>query len=243
MAEGVGVLQFVAECGRAAATHYGTAGPEFVNRLLLKGVAAGGGIARVDAFARAELASAKGDAGQSARAAQRFGLIAAAGELAIELGVLPWSSGEVTEAAQWAFRQSRDARGGASSFEAKEATAQVRRYIEAYGESRFDPLSGGQDSRKDDDVTFDVDAKRSLVRTGFRKGQGEHRRWLVFPEMWRAEVCSGLDPTFVAKILVEQGMLERGEDRNLAKVVKIKNFAGGKAKRFYVLTPRLFEDE
>ena len=51
-----------------------------------------------------------------------------------------------------------------------------------------------------------------------------------------------LDPTFVAKTLAEHGMLERGEDRNLAKKERIKNFSGGKAVRFYVLTPRLFED-
>jgi uncharacterized protein (DUF927 family) len=244
MAEGVGVIPFVSDCARAASTSYGTAGREFVRRLLIKGVTSEDVRKLVDEFVRTELFIAKSGAGQSARAAQRLGLIAAAGELAIELGVLPWSKGEATEAARWALRQWLEARGTVSSIEERQAIARVRRYIEAYGESRFDPLSGGADSNRDDDVTFDVDAKRSLVRAGFRKGQDEHRRWLVFPEMWRTDVCQGLDPVFAAATLAKHGMLERDKDRrNLAKVVKIKNFAGGKAKRFYVLTPRLFEDE
>ena len=183
MAEGVDVTAFVSECQRAASTHYGSVGPEFVRRLLIKGIAGEDIRVLVDAFVRSVLSDAKG-AGQAARAAQRFGLIAAAGELAIELGVLPWSKGEAIEAARWAFGQWREARG-VSSFEARDAIAQVRRYIEAYGESRFDPLAG-----KGDDVTFDVDAKSAQVRAGFRKGQDYDRRWLVFPEMWRSDVCS-----------------------------------------------------
>jgi uncharacterized protein (DUF927 family) len=232
MEDGVGVVEFVAECQREASRNFGTAGPAFVRQLLLKGIAGPEILARVDGFMGKALAARSG--GQLARAAQRFGLIAAAGEIAIELGVLPWTAGEAEEAALWAFKQWREAHGGATSLEERAAIAQVRRYIESFGESRFDPLGGSTD-----EPSFDMDAKRAALRAGFRKGQGDDRRWLVFPEMWKTDVCEGLDPTMVAATLAKHGMLERGDSRNLAKLVKIREFG---PKRFYQLTPRLFDD-
>jgi uncharacterized protein (DUF927 family) len=242
MAEGVAPHQYADECKRSAAACYGSAGPAFVGQLLARGVTGDDVRARVEVFVDSVLTGEKIGAGQAVRAAHRFGLIAAAGEMATEFGALPWGKGDATEAATWAFKQWFAARGGAVAYEERQAIAQVRRYVESYGESRFDPLSGGSDSSKDDDIVFDTDAKRASVRAGFRRGQGEHRRWLVFPEMWKAEVCEGLDPEFVAATLAKLGMLERGDSRNLAKLVKIKLFGESKPKRFYVLTPRLFED-
>jgi hypothetical protein len=58
---------------------------------------------------------------------------------------------------------------------------------------------------------------------------------MIPPEVWK-EVCAGLDPKFVAKLLVERGILERGSDAN-AKVEKIE----GGSKRVYVVTPRIFD--
>jgi uncharacterized protein (DUF927 family) len=242
MTEGIAAHRYAEDCERAAAANYGSAGPAFVRQLLVNGVTGEGVRGKVEAFVDSVLPGDKHGAGQAVRAAHRFGLIAAAGEMAVECGVLPWDRGEATEAATWAFEQWFAARGGAVAREEREAIAQVRRYIEAYGESRFDPLGGGADSGREDDITFDVDAKRAALRAGFRKWQGEHRRWLVFPEMWRADVCQGLDPTAVAAALAKHGMLERGEDRNLAKKVKIKHFGESKATRFYVLAPKLFEE-
>jgi len=50
--------------------------------------------------------------GQIDRAAHRFGLVAAAGELATLFGLTPWREGEATEAAAWALTQWIDGRGG-----------------------------------------------------------------------------------------------------------------------------------
>jgi hypothetical protein len=58
---------------------------------------------------------------------------------------------------------------------------------------------------------------------------------MIPPEVWK-EVCAGLDPKFVAKVLAERGMLERGSDA-YAKVEKIE----GVPKRVYVITPRIFD--
>src|SRR5689334_18189728 len=50
--------------------------------------------------------------GQVARVARRFGLVAAAGELATALGVLPWPEGEAERAAARCFADWLAARGG-----------------------------------------------------------------------------------------------------------------------------------
>jgi uncharacterized protein (DUF927 family) len=185
MAEGVGLIAFVAECQRAATTHYGAAGPAFVRRLLVTGVTEEDVRSRVDAFVRAALSGAKSDAGQSARAAQRFGLIAAAGEMAVEFGIVPWPKEAPTEAAKWALNQWLATRGKASSYEERQAVAQVRGIIERFGDSRFDDIT-----------TYDPDRRPVADRLGFRKGDDEGRRWLVLPEAWRDEVCKSLDPNW-----------------------------------------------
>jgi uncharacterized protein (DUF927 family) len=167
-------------------------------------------------------------------------LIAAAGELAIELGVLPWSKGEATEAAEWGVKQWLTARGKAP-IEELQAIAKVRRFIEVFGESRFDPLIAPTDrdgEPVEDAVVADLDRKVA-VRAGYRKGEGERRRWHVWPEVWRTDVCDGLDPEAAGAALAKRGMLERGEGRNLAKKVKV----GTQTLRFYTLTPKLFEQD
>ena len=51
----------------------------------------------------------------------------------------------------------------------------------------------------EDCAVDDLDAtKRSTVRAGYRKDLGEKRRWLIWPQVWRREVCVNLDPEFVA---------------------------------------------
>jgi putative DNA primase/helicase len=160
--------------------------------------------------------------GQVDRAAQRFGLVMAAGELAIDWGLTPWHRGEVREAAAWALRRWVELRGGAEPAEARQALEQVRLFIEQYGESRFEPLDDG-------------DARPVINRAGWRKGSGAERRWLVPPEIWRSEICNGLDAIFVARSLAARGMLATQPSGELQSVAKIQ----GTPRRAYVLTAKI----
>jgi uncharacterized protein (DUF927 family) len=121
------------EFKRAATSAYGTAGPEFVHRIVAEGV---DGVARkvrakIDAFVSNVPA---GSHGQVKRAAQRLGLIAAAGELAAEYGIVPWEKGDAMEAAEWALKRWIDGRGGTEPAEARQAIEVVQLFIERYGE-------------------------------------------------------------------------------------------------------------
>ena len=225
--------EFVAECQREAMTHYGTAGPAFVAALIERGVTGDDVRARVATFVENHLHAAKDKdgrlkwpevSGQAERVAERFGLIAAAGELATEFGATPWDAGEATAAAAEIFEQWLSGRGGANPHEERQAVEQVRLFIERFGDSRFDPDLGTDRPAHD--------------RAGWREGESDQRRWYVSTEVWSKEVCAGLDPAFVAKTLAALGISETDPGR----VTKVK-WRFGKAIRFYVVTPRIFEVE
>jgi uncharacterized protein (DUF927 family) len=169
-----------------------------------------------------EMGATAGSDGQVHRAAQRLGLIAAAGELATALEIVPWRAGEAREAAALALSQWIDGRGGTEPAEVRQAIEQVRLFIEQHGESRFEALD-------------DPDARPVNNRAGWRKGSGPDCEWLVPPEVWKSEICNGLDSTMVARTLAERGMLLRAGD-GFQPVRKID----GANKRVYVLTASIF---
>jgi putative DNA primase/helicase len=206
----------------AAQSAYGTAGPEFTRRLIVEGVDGETVRAMVGEFISAEIPA--GADGQIDRAAQRLGLIAAAGELATALDVTPWRKGAAREAAAWALRQWIDGRGGTEPAEVRQAIEAVRLTIQQHGESRFEPLDGG-------------DGWRPMgSRLGWRTGDGADRQWLIPAEIWRAEVCAGLDPKLVARALGERGMLERASDG-----WQVVRRISGQPMRVYVALSAIFE--
>ena len=117
--------------------------------------------------------------GQVSRVARRFGLIAAAGELAAGLGILPWPEGEAERAAARCFGDWLQARGGTGSAELRDGIAQVRAFLEAHGSSRFEPAWIRQDhaagcwAPKTEDAIRTHDQPRRLPPAGERGPRGE----------------------------------------------------------------------
>jgi putative DNA primase/helicase len=206
----------------AATSAYGTAGPEFVRRLMAESVAADDVRGLLSQFVAATIpASADG---QVERAAQRFGLIFAAGELATTFGIVPWPSGAAREASAWALARWIELRGGTEPAEARQAIETVRLFIERHGEARFAPAD-------------DADARPVTNRAGFRKGSGADREWWVLPEVWRKEVCAGQEATFVARTLARAGML-RTQAEGLQCNVRV---GGSNTLRAYVITGAILD--
>ena len=107
-----------------------------------------------------------GATGQVRSVAGRGALIAVAGELARDYGVLPWPEGEALRAAGACFLAWLAQRGGAGPpAEDAAALAQVRGFLEAHGKFRFTtlttPVSGLEPALPD--VT------RPINRVGFRR--------------------------------------------------------------------------
>ena len=206
------------EIKAAAQSSYGTAGPEFVRRLIADDddKIADTIKAMVDAF-RTHYAPEGAD-GQVLRVCDKFGLVAAAGELAREFGIVPWNEGEARDAARRCFNDWFDSRGGREAAEVQAAISQVRLFVEQHGDFRFEPMSGTPD-------------RPVINRAGWHREKGTKREWLIPPETWKAEVAVGHDPTLVARVLAERGMLKRAKD-GFQCVEKIQ----GRSQRVYVVT-------
>jgi putative DNA primase/helicase len=160
-----------------------------------------------------------GASGEVFRAAQRFGLIAAAGELATDSNLTGWEPGEASGAAACCLASWLAGRGTTGAGDAQAAVAQVRRFLEAHGASRF------QVAR---DSIGDPSEENQFVvnRAGFRRKTAEgDTEYLVLPETFKAEVCAGFDYRLVARVLEERGFLER-QPPDLTKRVRLSGNLG-----------------
>lgn len=139
--------------------------------------------------------------GQVARAADRFALVAAAGELATSRGILPWPSGEAFRAATACWNAWLAQRGDTGPAEVATILSQVRGFFELHGESRFSPLHN---------IGFD---RPTINRAGFRKTDQDGRAlFYVLPQVFRSEICAGLDHKAVERELVKRSWLLPGAD-------------------------------
>lgn len=163
--------------------------------------------------------------GQAHRVAERFALIAAAGEYASANGVTNWALGEASKAAATCFAAWMEQRGGAGNQERVAIMAQVRAFFEAHGESRFTDL----------DVS---DKKDTINRAGFRRKNGDGWEYLVLPEAFKRDICQGYDPKAVIKQLRESGWIVPDAD---GKAQKREPLPGMGRTRCYLFSTAMWE--
>ena len=160
--------------------------------------------------------------GQVQRAALRFGLAAAAGELATAFGVTGWPDGTATTAARVCLHAWLAERGGAGNFEGDAILARLRQVIERFGESRFTRWESAA-------AKIDEHGPRTIDRLGFRKtmehGMGDAlhttNTYYVLPEAWRSEIFRGMNLSAVNKELLRRGVLEPGKDGKASTAVRL----------------------
>ena len=159
------------------------------------------------------------------RAARRFALFAAAGQLATAFGITGWPEGEALAAGADGLRDWLGQRGGTEPAEVLRGIERVRAFIARHGSNRFADWNQPDENVRD--------------RAGFRRRDGQGRSYLFFPDAFR-EACDGLDPSVVARALADRGMLEAGSDK-LSKHVRVP--VTKEPQRFYVVTPKLLAEE
>ncbi|CRM34403.1 DUF927 domain-containing protein [Pseudomonas sp. 58 R 3] len=160
--------------------------------------------------------------GQAQRAALRFGLAAAAGELATAFGVTGWPDGAATTAARVCLHAWLAERGGAGNFEGDAILARLRQIIERFGESRFTRWESAA-------AKIDEHGPRTIDRLGFRKtmehGMGDAlhttNTYYVLPEAWRAEIFKGMNISAVNKELLQRGALEPGSNGKAYSLIRL----------------------
>jgi uncharacterized protein (DUF927 family) len=161
---------------------------------------------------------------QAKRAARRFALVGAAGELAIALKILPWEAGTVATAAEEIFKAWHLDRGNDPG-EVRNALAQIRKLLEQHGDSRFDSTGGHKLPVRD--------------RLGWVRGEGNGRQWLIPPQTWKETFCEGFDAKAIARALADREMLLRDHEDKTSRSETIN----GKKERVYVLTAKIMDNE
>lgn len=180
--------------------------------------------------------------GQVHRAAARFGLVAAAGELATALGVTGWPDGTATQAANACLRAWLAERGGPGNLEGDAIVQRLRLVIERYGESRFtrwDAIAAKTDDH----------APRTGDRLGFRRtvehGCGDELytsvTYYFLATVWAGEVFKGMSVRAVNKELIARGVLQPGADGKASQAVTLPGMPKGRA--YVVSGAALLSDE
>lgn len=208
---------------RASGQHYGHALRAYLARLVRERERVA---AEVSAFIPAmvdDMCPAGAD-GQVRRAAQRFALIAAGGELACQFGIVPWPTGAAKDAAEHLFRAWLTARGGSDPAEITAGIAAVRQFIEAHGSSRFAP--------------WDQPDRVVQNRAGFSRPDAADGTtyYYVLPEAWRTAVLPGHDAGLIAREMVQRGLLKVTAD---GKPQVKQRLPDRSEMRVYVVLPAL----
>jgi uncharacterized protein (DUF927 family) len=180
----------------------------------------------VEKFTRDTLPA--GAASEVGRALRRIALVAAAGEMATCMGITGWQPGEARRAALRCFKDWIADRGGIGQADTEAGIRQVRAFIEMYGAGRFQPV-----------VSTFPHGERLNDRAGFWRDEDDERLYLVFPEVFKNQVCRDFDYRLIAMELLKRGLLVKGEGRNLARYERVPN--EGRV-RLYVIRARILED-
>ena len=196
-----------------AAEHFGHAGPAFVQELLNNPEVIPCLNDRLEHSAA--LCGPAAD-GQVKRVAGRFMLFSCAGELAANFGLVPWSAADVQAAIAATFHAWVEDRGGVGAAEDEQILAAFYEFIEAHGGARFQDL----------DSTCETIVRD---RAGFRRKVPGATEYLILPEAFRSVIFRGLNARRAAFVLLENGLLQRGDGRNLARKVRLPGLGSNRA--------------
>jgi putative DNA primase/helicase len=163
--------------------------------------------------------------GQAHRVCQRLALIGLAGEYATNRGITGWTDGEALQAAAKCFSAWLENRGGAGNQERANVLAAVKAFFESHEESRFTDLAAISD-------------RPTINRAGYKRSTDGTVEYLVFPEVFKREVCAGPDPKAAAKMLIEAGWLKPASN---GWAQRAERLPGKGPTKVYVFTSSIWE--
>jgi uncharacterized protein (DUF927 family) len=210
----------------ATKEYFGVAGPAFVEVLLnRRDETIAAALAIIKAFVADHVP--EGANGQVARVAQRFALVAAAGEIGIGVKLLPFASGAVLDAVARLFKAWIAARGGLGASESRAAVDAVRQFIQAHGKARFIRL---------DDVDGESHSFRVQMAAGYySRNKGRY----YFTDAGWQEALAGLERRAAAEALFAAGYLVKDNDGKTKRSERIDE----KMRRVFVIREEILEGD
>lgn len=189
---------------KSAATHYGHVGPLFVEKLIESGEAD-----KLPEMLSALAGRFPSTTGQEARAAERFAIVALAGELAVSFGILDVDSGNPTDAMVKLFDTWQEGRGRGQSEDTK-VLESIGDFLARHGDSMFSELGDTNTTIRD--------------RAGWWRNSGLSRVWLFTSEGLR-RAAPGYEVARIAEALEVAGWLADRSHKERAKKVKVNGRA------------------
>jgi putative DNA primase/helicase len=200
----------------AAATHYGHAGPAFIEHLVADDTGDPGEL--LAAFQNRDEFQA--ETSLEGRAAGAFALAALAGELATSYGITGWPEDEAINAAASAYHLWRSHRGKGHT-ETRQILEAVEDFIDTHSDARFSNIQ--------------TDERLPVVRdrAGWYRDTAEARIYL-FTAAGLKEATSGYDFKRVLAALDMAGWIVDRDEGKRAKKVKVQ----GRALALYAIAPK-----
>jgi putative DNA primase/helicase len=221
---------FAQRLKKSANTFYGTAGRAFVAALVDDLAEYRDKLADLrKGFVQSSLSP--GSDGQVRRVADRFALVAAAGEIATALGVTGWPAGAALSAAQRCFADWLAERGGIGSSEVAEAKRRISVTLQLHGSSRFQRWARSSSDR------MVITNRMGFVRVEGDPDQEEVESTFFFMAEPLKEVLAGLDFRAVVAELVASGVIvdQAGKPNKVFHV----SSGGGKHRLYQIARDKL----
>ncbi|MDH1404384.1 DUF927 domain-containing protein [Pseudomonas sp. GD03817] len=208
----------------AVGANHGHIGPAFVEKLLASDDRPG----LLEDFAGIREQFVEDNA-QAGRVADRFAVIALAGEMAIAYDLLPWAPGTALADCQLLYGEWLSRVGGGNA-EDRQILAGILDFIDKHGSSRFSDV---------EDQMLDT---KVFNRAGYWEVVGAKRLYL-FNKSALTEAAHGHGLARVVKALEGAGALAKHDtDRDSRRTKKYRLPAGGSA-RLYVIDPDAMDSE
>jgi putative DNA primase/helicase len=218
--------EFARALSSASQQYYGTAGPAFLEYLVENPEKAKELLDRYLERFRSQALRTKGSP-QRERVADRFGLLSAVGELATRIGLTGWEEGDALASCLTCFHSWEEGYGIALK-EDQLSKQRVKSFFEAHGESRFGDLNSSVDRI--------IHNKAGYYRTSTEGC----RIYSVFTQVFRGEICRGMNYRTVEKYLASIGWLKVDKESSRLKV----RLPGSKnPQRVYAFTEKVWEDQ
>lgn len=167
---------------------------------------------------------------QVGRVAQRFALVAVAGELATQAGITGWKQGEAETASLMCFENWVEVRGGVGNLENITMLSQLVGWFVANQEGRFKWWQRANDDH--DGKVSNMAGYRRIMREGkeaeltYEKEDGQWVKdsagcevvWYVYPDVFKHDICKGFDYRVMAQLLVDRGIIQTDKVGFMKKV-------------------------
>ena len=169
--------------------------------------------------------------GQDNRVFDFFFTVGFAGELATEYGLTGWRERESLDTVIAIFKDWVVAKGGFGNQEEKILLYKLRCFFQKYQYSRFLPINAYDET----------DEKTLNEAVGYRKNTDAGTIFYAYPERFKDAVQKEINADFkdILRLTDELKILERADNKNLAKLVRIKN----KVTRMLVFNSKVLADE